>query len=255
MVPVVLAGAIAASAAASLAGAYMGANASRDAARIAANQEQKGLDFQKETWAKTQENMRPYMDAGTRGMAGYESRIASAQAPEYTYKLPEFSFNTYEDPGANYQMAQATRALNNSSLARGLGGGGAIKAIMAKNQEMAGTAYQGAFNRYISKNQQDKNYADDAYKRTLEYQNLDINRQKDLMTQGATVASGLGQLGSSTGQQIGQSYGNMGQTIASGGLGAANAYINAGNSIANTIGQGLGAYYGGQTNNNLGGVK
>ena len=252
MVPLIAAAAVAA--AASVAGSYFGAEASKDAARMAAEQEQKGLDFQKETWNKTQENMSPYLDAGKRGLSAYETGIANAKAPDYTYQNKEFDFSTYEDPGAQYQMAQATKALNNSSLARGLGGGGALKAIMAKNQEMAGTAYQGAFNRYITKNQQDKTFADDQYKRQLEYQNLGINRNKDLMTQGASMVSGLGTLGSTTGQQIGQSYGNIGASLASGAAGAGNAYNQGLTGFSNSIGKGIGAYYGAQqqTNNNLG---
>lgn len=247
--------AAAVAAAASIAGSYFGAEASKDAARMAAEQEQKGLDFQKETWAKTQENMSPYMEAGKRGLSGYESGIAGAKAPDYAYKNKDFNFSTYEDPGAQYQMAQATKALGNSSLAKGLGGGGALKALMAKNQEMAGTAYQGAFNRYLSKNQQDKTFADDQYKRQLEYQNLGINRQKDLMTQGASMASGLGQLGTTTGQQVGQSYGNIGSSLASGAAGANSAIQGGMSSFSNAVGTGVGAYYAdqkNQTNNNLG---
>lgn len=251
MVPLIAAAAVAA--ASSLAGAYIGGEASKDAARMAAEQEQKGLDFQKETWAKTQENMAPYMEAGKRGLTGYESAVGAAKQPEFNYKLPEFNFSTYEDPGAQYQMAQATKALNNSSLARGLGGGGALKAIMAKNQEMAGTAYQGAFDRYLKKNQQDYGFASDAYKRNLEYENLGINRQKDLMTQGASMASGLGTLGSQTGQQIGQSYGNIGSSLASGAAGAGNAWNQGLTGLSNAVGKGIGAYYGAQqTNDNLG---
>ena len=258
MVPLIAAAAVAA--ASSAAGSYFGADASKDAARMAVEQEQKGLDFQKEAWNKTQENMSPYMEAGKQGLAGYQSSIAGAKAPEYTYQNKDFNFSTYEDPGAQYQMQQATRALNNSSLAKGLGGGGALKAIMAKNQEMAGTAYQGAFNRYITKNQQDKTFADDQYKRQLEYQNLGINRQKDLMTQGASMASGLGQLGTTTGQQIGQSYGNIGSSLASGAAGAGNAINQGLTGFSNAIGKGIGAYYGAQqqqmpvtqTNDNLG---
>lgn len=251
--PAPLIAAAAVAAAASLAGSYFGGEAAKDAARLAAEQEQKGLDFQKETWAKTQENMSPYMEAGKRGLTGYESSIAGAKQPGYEYKNKGFDFSTYEDPGAQYQMAQATRALQNSSLAKGLGGGGALKAIMAKNQEMAGTAYQGAFNRYITKNQQDKTFADDQYKRELEYQNLGINRQKDLMTQGASMASGLGQLGTTTGQQIGQSYGNIGTSLASGAAGANSAYQGGMKSFSDAVGTGVGAYYGSQqTNKNLG---
>lgn len=246
MVPLIIAAA-AASAAASLGSAYMQGEAAKDAASAAAAQEQKSLDFQKETWNKTQENMAPYLEAGKQGLTGYQEAVAGAKQPEFTYKLPEFSFSTYEDPGANYQMAQATKALNNASIARGLTGGGAIKALMAKNQEMAGTAYQGAFNRYLSKNQQDYSYASDAYKRNLEYQNLGIDRQKALMSQGASMASGLGQLGSESAKNIGATYGQLGSSAASGIIGSSNAWGQGISGATNAIGQGLGAYYGMQT--------
>lgn len=242
-----LVAAAAASAASSLVGSYLSAEGAKDAARMQAAQEQKALDFQKETWAKTQENMSPYLEAGKRGLTGYESAISGATQPEFTYKLPEFSFSTYEDPGANYQMAQATKALNNSSLARGLGGGGALKAIMAKNQEMAGTAYQNAFNRYLEKNKQDYGFASDAYKRNLEYQNLGIDRQKALMSQGATMASGLGTLGAETSKTVGSTYGNLGSANAAGALGSSNAWTQGLAGATNALGRGIGAYYG-QTN-------
>lgn len=255
MVPLIIAAA-AASAAASLGSAYMQGEAAKDAASAAAAQEQKSLDFQKETWNKTQENMAPYLEAGKQGLAGYQSAISGAKQPEFKYKLPEFNFSTYEDPGANYQMAQATKALNNASLARGLSGGGALKAIMAKNQEMAGTAYQGAFNRYLSKNRQDYGFESDAYKRNLEYQNLGIDRQKALMSQGASMASGLGQLGSESAKNIGSTYGQLGASNASGIIGASNAWGQGITGATNAIGQGLGAYYGLQRpQTNVGGTQ
>lgn len=259
MIPL-LAGAMAASAAAQLAGSLIGANASSDAAAAAAAQEQKALDFQKQQWATTQGNIQPYLTSGQQGLNSYQSKINSASQPEFNYKLPSFNFSTYSDPGAQYQMQQATAALNNSSLAKGLGGGGALKALMAKNQEMAGTAYQGAYDRYLKQNQQDYGYANDQYNRNMNWQNTDIGRQKDLMTQGASMASGLGQLGQNAANSISQGYGNIGASQAGGIAGAGNAWNQGLTGLTNTVGKGLGYYMNsqtprynfGQTNNNLG---
>lgn len=255
MIPAIIAAA-AASAAAGLYGASQASDAATTAAKKAAEQEQKALDFQKGVWSTTQANAQPYMVAGNTATQKYQQLAGSATQPDYNYKIPDFKFDAYSDPGAQYQMSQATRALNNSSLAKGLGGGGALKAIMAKNQEMAGTAYQGAFSRYKDKTQMDYTQANDAYKRNLEYQNTELGRQKDLMTTGATVASGLGTQGTVMANTVGSTYGQLGSSYASGEIGRSNAItqgLNTGlNGVFNAIGYGQGFKKPGQTNNNMG---
>lgn len=246
MIPLVVAAA--AAAAASIASSAISANASSDAAAASAAQEQKALDFQKGVWTQTQANEAPYLKAGQAGLSDYQSKVNSATQPQFNYKLPDFNYSTQTDPGAIYRMDQATKAINNSSIAKGLGGGGAIKAIMSKNQDMAGQAYSDAWNRYLAKNQQDYGYANADYERNLNYQNTDIARSKDLMTQGANVAAGLGTTGVATGNQVGTSYGNIGQSQASGILGAGNAASRGIASGVNALGQAIG--YGTAANDN-----
>lgn len=257
------AAAAAATVAGQMAASYFGGEAAKDAARIASGAEREGLAFQKQTWDKTQQNIDPYLKAGTRGLSEYERIAGSAAQPEFNFSQPEFSFDVHRDPGADYQMSQATRALNNSSLAKGLTGGGAAKAIMAKNQEMAGTAYQGSWNRFMDKSKYEYTRESDKYKRNLEFQNLGLDRQQDLYKTGATLASGLGQIGNEASRQIGATYGNIGQTQAGGIIGANNAWQQGASNVMNTLGQGLGYYYGTpgrnplqwdgrQTNTNLG---
>lgn len=258
MIPLIAAAA--ASAAASLAGSYMASEASKDAARMGAEQEQKGLDFQKGVYDTQQKNLSPYMQEGTKALTMYSGLASGAKQPEFTYKTPEFNFSTYEDPGAQYQMQQATKALQNSGMAKGLVGGGLMKSIMAKNQEMAGTAYQGAFDRYLNKNKFDYTTSSDAYKRNLEYQTLGLDRQMDLAKLGQASAVGANAAGSEASKNIGASYGNIGQTLATGGLGSASAWTTGLSSAANNIGQmygysqGIGVPKTGnqQTNNNTG---
>lgn len=247
MIPLIV-GAMAASAAAGIASSVIGADASRDAAAAAAAQEQKALDFQNKTWQTTQQNEQPYLEAGKQGLAGYQSQINSATKPVYDYKIPDFNFSTYEDPSAEYRMAQAAKAINNSSISKGLSGGGAIKALAAKQQEMAGTAYSDAWNRYLQNTQQHYKQANDTYDRDLNWQNTQLGRQKDLMSQGATVASGLGSLGATTGEQIGLTYGNIGASNASGIAGAGNAINQGISTVTNGLTKGLGYWNGSQTN-------
>lgn len=256
--------AAAAAAASQIASSAISANAASNAAGAAAAQEQKALDFQKNQWETTQRNINPWITAGQSALGDYQSKVAGYRQPEFDYKLPDFNFSTYSDPGAQYQMEQATRAINNSSLSKGLGGGGALKALMAKNQEMAGTAYQNAFSRYLQKNKQDYGYANDQYDRNLNWQNTDLERTKNISDTGASMASGLGKLGNDAGAQIGASYGNIGASQASGIAGAGNAYSQGVTGLTNTLGKGLGYYmehqkeindfFNGQTNNTNNGV-
>ena len=248
MVPLIV-GAMAASAAAGIASSIIGANASKDAAAAAAAQEQKALDFQKQTWATTQANEAPYLKAGEQGLANYQSQINSATQPEYNYKIPDFNFSTYEDPGSIYRMAQAAKAINNSSISKGLTGGGAIKALASKQQEMAGNAYSDAWNRYLQNTQQQYKQAGDIYNRNLDWQNTQIGRQADLAKTGASMASGLGSLGAQTGSQIGQTYSNLGSSNASGIAGAGNAINQGISTVTNGLTKGVGYLNGSQTNN------
>lgn len=244
-------GAMAASAAAGIASSIIGANASKDAAAAAAAQEQKALDFQKQTWATTQQNEQPYLEAGKEGLAGYQSQVSSATKPNYDYKIPDFNFSTYEDPSAQYRMSQAAKAINNSSISKGLTGGGAIKALASKQQEMAGTAYSDAWNRYLQNTQQRYKQANDTYDRDLGWQNTQLGRQKDLMSQGASVASGLGTLGAETGKNIGSTYEQLAGSQAGGIAGAGNAINQGITGVTNNLSKGLGYINGSQTNNLL----
>lgn len=245
MVPLIAA--MAASSAAQPAGSYFGAKASESAAAKAAQAQREALAFQKQQWATTQKNIAPWIQAGERGLSNYERLASEAAQPEFTYQIPDFQFDAYRDPGADYQMSQAAKALNNSSIAKGLMGGGAVKAILAKQHELAGTAYGGAWNRYLDKSKMDYTQASDKYKRNLEYQNLGLERQKGLYETGGQMAAGLGQMSNTAAQAIGSTYGNIGEAQASGILGKSNAINQGITGLTNTLSQGLGYYYGNQT--------
>ena len=218
-----LAAIAAAQAASSIYQGISGSNASEKAANAQLGQEQKGLDFQKQVYGNTQANMAPYVGAGANATGELQNRLANYKQPNFNYTQPDFNFSTYSDPGAEYQMAQATKALNQSSLARGLAGGGIAKSIMAKNQEMAGTAYQGAYNRYLNNSNMRYQQAEGDYNRNYANQNNILDRYNTLSQNGQNAAANLGTINTSTGAQVGGQYGNMGSSMASGILGSNNA--------------------------------
>ena len=241
MVPLII-GAAAASAAASIYGANKSAEASLDAARMAAEQEQKGLDFQKEVYNKSQENLSPYLQAGKEALGTYQQKLAGMQQPTFDYVQPEFKFSTYEDPGAKYQMQQAARALQASSLARGAAGGGFAKALMEKSQEMAGTAYKSAWDRYIDQTKIGYGQAADKYARNKDWMNSVMDRYSELAKGGQNAAVNQGTQGAEIAKGVQSGYNSMGASLASGALGAAGSWNQGLSGAANSLGQGLGAY-------------
>lgn len=253
MVPLV-SGALALSAGAQIASSIMGSNAAKDAAAAAARAEQRALDFQKEQWNTTQKNIQPWIKAGTEGLAEYQNLARTATQPTFNYQIQPFQFSTYSDPGAQYRMAQATKALNNSSIAKGLSGGGALKAIMAKNQEMAGQAYGDAWNRYLENTKLGYGAETDKYNRNLGYQNAQLERQKDLFTTGGTMASGLGTIGTQYAKNVGDTMTAQGASAVSGILGSQNAISQGLTGLSNAAMQALPYFMKNQTNANLGGA-
>lgn len=241
MVPLIV-GMAAASAAASIYGANKSAEAATDAANTAAAQEQKGLDFQKSVYEENKANLSPYVKAGTQALDTYQQKLAGATQPTFDYKIPEFKFSTYEDPGANYMMAQATKALQGSALARGATGGGFAKALSEKNQEMANTAYGGAWGRYLDKTKLDYGQAADKYTRNNDWLNKLYDRYGNLASAGQSAAVGQADASETLASGVASSYNSIGQSLGSGALGAAGAW-NAGlTGATNALGQGLGSY-------------
>lgn len=241
MVPLII-GAAAISAASGLIGAKMSSDAALDAARMSAEQEQKGLDFQKGIYEEQRKNFEPYVESGKQALQTYNEKLAGAKQPEFNYTQPEFNFSTYEDPGAKYQMQQAARALQASSLARGAAGGGFAKALMEKNQEMANTAYGSAWQRYLDKTKINYGQETDKYARNQDWFNNIMNRYQGQAAAGQGAAGGQGTVGAEIGKGVQLGYNSMGQSLASGSLGSAGAWNQGLSSTVNALGQGLGAY-------------
>lgn len=256
-----MAGLAAAGIASSLASSIIGANAASDAASKAAEQEQKGLDYQKKMYEDTVKRMSPYTQAGSDQLGKYQAGLESQKQQEFGYKVPDFNFNSYEDPGANYQMQRAQKALNSSSLSRGSAGGGFSKAMAEKQQELAGTAYKDAYGRYIDNTKLKYGEATDKYNRDYGYQQDLMNRRQGLISGGQNAAAGLGTIGAETGKGVSQSYGQIGSSLASGSIGSSNAITTGLAGGINQLGNVAGMYFADknktpwQSNTNMGGTN
>lgn len=253
MVPAALA---AAGIASGILGGALNSQAATDAASKQAEQQRQALEYQKQLYRDSVLRSEPYVNAGTKAIGDVQNLLSSEKQPTFKYTIPEFNFSTYQDPGADYQMQRAQRALNSSSLSKGSAGGGYSKALAEKQQELAGTAYNNAFNRYKDYNTMKYNEATGNYDRDYTYGQNKIKNQMGLVTQGLQSETALNQQVPQMGQVIGSTYGNIGDARASGVIGSSNALTTG---LGTAINQ-LAGYYGfnnsqtpGQSNSNLGG--
>ena len=123
----------------------IGAASSKSAADTQANAARRAADLQKEQFDITNEQQRPFREAGVRALGKFESMA--------DYK--PFDMNAFtQDPGYGFRLKQGQKALDASAAARGgLISGNALKAATAFGQDMGSQEYQNAFNRYQTERQ------------------------------------------------------------------------------------------------------
>lgn len=232
------------------------ANAAEKAAEEQAAAQRQALELNKQRYAETQGNLNPYITAGKTALGTYEGMLGGAQQPKYNYTQQAFDFNTYSDPGAQYRIAQANKAIQNSALARGMTGGGALTSLAEKNQEMAGQAYGDAFGRYKDMSAINSTLANNEYARNSDWLNNIMNRYSGLATGGQNAATQLGTIGTGNAAAMTGLYQGMGESQAQGTLGSSNAINQGIGQLAQGIGQWSGGNSGnGQVNTNFGGTK
>lgn len=139
-----------------------------------------------------------------------------------------FSMDAFRaDPGYGFRLSEGLKALERSQAARGgLMSGGTGKALQRYGQDMASQEYGNAFNRF--------------------YQEREalLNPLLSLSGRGQTSATQTGQAAQQFGQQGAQSLTGIGNAMAAGQVGQANA-------INQAIGQGVSMYNQGQNQNLL----
>lgn len=225
MIPLA-AGIGAASVIGNVAGGLFGANAAKKAARAQAEAMQQGIDYQKQIYGETKNNINPWITAGTEGLADYTAGVDNMVQPTMDYQQEDFAFDKWEDPGAKYQMQQAALAMDAVGAAKGAQGGGLLRAINADQADKANTAYSGAYDRWLKNSNLKYTQASEQYDRDATFQNNQLDRYKGISDTGLQGASALGQIGAGTANSISDLFSGIGSAKASGAVGAGKSYTN-----------------------------
>lgn len=213
--------AIAIGAGASLLGGMMGANAASDAARTQAGAARYAADLQKQMYDQQRADLEPWRQTGTKYLGEMDRSMGDLTR--------SFSMNDFQaDPGYDFRMKEAMKALETSASARGkLGSGATMKALLERSQDLASGEYQNAYNRFTND------------------QSNRFNRLASMAGIGQTATSQLG--------QAGQNYAtNAGDAAMSGANAQAAGIIGSSNAINSGISQGMNWYSMNQMLQNMG---
>lgn len=205
-------------------GSLISSSAAKSAANTQADAANRATDVQSANLQQIRQSLAPYISNGSDAQGMLRNLIgigAPTNGGTYGNLMKPFDaaeFAKYQDPGYQFQLQQGQQALQNSQAAKdGVLSGAALKDLIGFNQGMANTAYQGAFNRYMTQN--DATY----------------NRLADLLKVGENAAAGFGNTSAQVTSGIGQNIMSGGNALAAGQVGSANAY--------NTGLNNIGSYY------------
>jgi hypothetical protein len=207
-------------------------NAANNAANLQSQNQQSSLAEQQREFNTNQQNMAPWLQAGTQGINALSILLSTPGQGLLTPWTQQFNAPTAEEasqtPGYQFQLQQGLGAMQNSQAAQGgLIGGNAMTALNNYAQGTASTNYQQVYNNALTQYQQ-------AYNTFQGNQTNEFNRLASLSGAGQTAATTLGQQGqaaagnitninATAGQQIGNSLMAAGGATASGYAGLANS--------------------------------
>lgn len=177
-------------------GSFLGANSQARAAKRAAEESnrilQQGIDFQKGVYSDAQGNLNPYIDAGTRGLGGYEDAIKNFTKPTFDFQKKDFALDNWKDPGYDFRLSEAEKAIQGSAAAKGGAlGSGALKSLQTRGQDMASQEYQNSFNRFQTDDARKFNEALGIYDRDYAFGKDNIANYGNLANMGSGAATAL----------------------------------------------------------------
>lgn len=196
-------------------GSILGGNKAAKAQKQAA---QTATDAQMRMFETTQENLRPYMQAGSDA-----TNLLMKQLPTLTRPITMDQTFLESTPGYQFTRNQGLKAVQNAASAKGLGiSGSALKDAARFATGLADTTYQNQFQNAVAN-------AQNTYNRLL----------------------GIGSLGENAAAGVGNAAVTTGQGIASNAIGAGNAQAAAALQGGAAIGNAANNAYGGYMANNL----
>lgn len=221
----------------SVAGGVMSGNAAKDAskAQVSAAEEarqveqknqQAGIDFQTNEWTQQQAAEQPYQDLGRTSANAYAEMLKNP------FKAPTLA-EAEQTPGYQFNLQSGTQAINENAAATGnLMSGNTGVALTKYGQGLATTTYQQAYENALRQYTTNLNAAGQGT-------NIGLSSTGQLGQFGQGAANNLSNLYLTGGAQQASQINNKGAAIAAGDIGAANAYGNMFNGIANGITSGV----------------
>jgi len=216
------------------------AGAANNAAKLQYNLGEQALNQNQSQFNTTQQNIAPWLQAGTQGVNSLASLLSNPGQGLLTPWTQQFNAPTAAQaqatPGYQFAQQQGQNAIQNSAAAQGgLLSTGAQKTLDQYSQGLADSTYQQTYNNALTQYQQSYNIFQGNQTNTF-------NRLAALSGAGQTAAQNLGQLSQqasntnanisgTTGQQVGGSMMAAGAANASGYAGIANAVNGGINSI------------------------
>lgn len=239
MAPLTIA-ALGSSLAGPLIGGLFAKSGAEDAGAAQAAAADRAAALQERRYQETKASMAPWLQSGERANQRLEGLVEGMAQPGWNYQQPDFQFDRFKDPGAQYIMQQAMAAMNSSSLARGATGGGALKAMQTQAADLANTGYQSAFDRYMKKSAMDYGQASDQYGRNAAWQNNVLDRNQAMSAQGVGAGNAIGGFGANAAGRSGDYMVGAGDARAAGIMGGANAMAGIASGLGEGISSGIG---------------
>ena len=217
----------------SLVSGIMGAGATKSAANTAAdaqmNSTAMGVASSKEMFDLAAEALRPYMEAGYRGLTEYEGAPSGAEAPAFPSADIPFEFDP-NDPLYLIQKEEQEKAINAQAAMRGgFGSTPTMERLSDADRNLRANELGNQYGRAVDQYGREYQGAVDKFNidNALVQQNL--NKWFALANVGRGTAGAQGSLGAQAGGQISSAYQSQGNQLA-------NIYSNEGNQLSSIYG-------------------
>lgn len=174
------------------AGSLIGGIGSAVGASQQVAEEKQALDFQKQVWQQTQQNLAPFIGAGPSSIANLQAGVGTPSQPG-PWTQP-FDWNQIvSNPGYKFILGQGEQAITDTSSATGgIGGGNTLKALTNYGQGAAAQYGNMLFGENLATQQNASglalNIASLAENAAADQGSLGVNT-------GANIADTLGQIG------------------------------------------------------------
>jgi hypothetical protein len=211
------------------------------AAQLQHEDAQASLDFTKKQWETQQNNLQPWLTAGTGAINTLTGMLPDLTKPYgETWSAPT-GVTEQNDPGFQARLDMGAKALQASKAASGdLLSGGTAKALNRYAQDYASNEYSNvygrAFNDFTTKYNIFKQQQSDTYNKYAGIAGVGQNAATTLGQEGSQAANTVANINLSDAQQQAQQINNAAAARASGYIGGANAWSGAFTNTANSLG-------------------